>query len=97
MSNNLWCVFDGLEVIMGPFPTQQEAFREMNIMIDECYLLDDYPHPYVAQEADDIDCFNPEDYEYVQYKHVDNNGVYYLEDMPVREATKKYYKRRVKM
>ena len=90
---NSWWIFDDSVIIMGPFTTHQEALDTMNMHIAELYLLDDYDDPYVAQEVSDEDYFNPEEFDYVQYKHVDNNGVYGLEDMPVREN---YRKRRLR-
>lgn len=43
----MWYVFDALEIIMGPYLTKEQAEVDMRLHINELYLLDDYPNPYV--------------------------------------------------
>lgn len=43
----MYYVFDAVEMIMGPFESFQEAQYQLDLFITECYLLDDYPNPYV--------------------------------------------------
>lgn len=43
----MYYVFDALEIILGPYDTHKEAETDLILMIEECYLLDDYPNPYV--------------------------------------------------
>lgn len=40
-------IFDTLEIIMGPYETVNEARVDMDLHIDELYLLDYYPEPYI--------------------------------------------------
>jgi hypothetical protein len=40
-------IFDNLEIIMGPYETAQQAYDDLKLHIDELYLLDHYPEPYV--------------------------------------------------
>ena len=42
-----WWVFDNLEMVMGPYLTKEEAEADMKMHIDELYLLEYYPNPYV--------------------------------------------------
>jgi hypothetical protein len=43
----MYYVFDALEIIMGPYDSYEEAKRDMEFFCDECYLEDQFPHPYV--------------------------------------------------
>lgn len=43
----MYYVFDALEIILGPYDTHKEAEWELTMMVEECYLLDDFPNPYV--------------------------------------------------
>lgn len=43
----MWYVFDALEIIMGPYLTKEQAVADMNLHINELYLLDHYENPYV--------------------------------------------------
>ena len=40
-------MFDALEIIMGPYETKKQAENDMNLHVDELYLLDHYPNPCV--------------------------------------------------
>lgn len=44
---NQFYIFDNLEIIMGPYETVNEARADMDLHIDELYLLDYYPEPYI--------------------------------------------------
>lgn len=46
-SRKLWYVFDGCELLWGPFDTEKDAQIDLDMMVEECYLLDDFPNPYV--------------------------------------------------
>lgn len=51
-----WYVFDALEMIMGPYETEQEAIRWLDILITECYLLDQFPNPVIDYlQEDEVD------------------------------------------
>lgn len=43
----MYYVFDALEIIMGPYDSYKDAESDMDLMVTECYLEDDYPNPYV--------------------------------------------------
>lgn len=43
----MFYVLDALEIIMGPYSTFEEAHNDMMLHIDELYLEDTYPCPYV--------------------------------------------------
>jgi len=38
---------DAMEIIMGPYDTQHDVERELDIFVTECYLLDQFPNPVV--------------------------------------------------
>lgn len=48
----MYYVFDACEMIMGPYDTFEEAQYQLDLFITECYLLDDYPNPYVDYMQD---------------------------------------------
>lgn len=51
-----WYVFDALEIIMGPYETEQEAIRYLDIFVTECYLLDQFPNPVIDYlQEDEVD------------------------------------------
>lgn len=72
-----WYVFDALEMIMGPYETEEEAIRELDIFVTECYLLDQFPNPHIKFMEEDY--FNIEDWEYEYYKWAEDSM------LPVRE------------
>lgn len=43
----MWYVFDALEIVMGPYTTKEQAEADMKLHIEELYLLDYHPNPYV--------------------------------------------------
>lgn len=66
-----WYVFDALEIIMGPYETEKEAIRYLDIFVTECYLLDQFPNPRVEYIEEDY--FNIEDFEYELYKWAEDS------------------------
>lgn len=44
---NKYYIFESCQIILGPYDSYQEAKIDMNLHIDELYLLDYYPKPYV--------------------------------------------------
>lgn len=90
--NSQYYIWDALEMIAGPYESCDIALKQMQFMIDELYLLDDYHDPYVSREADENDYFNMEDWEYTHYKHIHENEIEFLEDLPSKEN----FKRRVR-
>lgn len=66
-----WYVFDALEIIIGPYETEEEAIRELDIFVTECYLLDQFPNPHI--EFMEEDYFNIEDWEYEHYKWAEDS------------------------
>ena len=76
-----WYVFDVLEIIMGPYDTEEEAIRYLDIFVTECYLLDQFPNPYIQFMEEDY--FNIEDWEYEHYRWAEDSM------LPVRENIRK--------
>lgn len=48
----MFYVFDACEMIMGPYDTFEQAEYELDLFVTECYLLDQFPSPYVDYMED---------------------------------------------
>lgn len=54
-------IFDTLEIIAGPYETVIEALDDMDLHINELYLLDYYPEPYIdCIDSDEFESYTPE-------------------------------------
>lgn len=52
----MWYVTDAMEMIMGPYETEEEAIRYLDIFVTECYLLDQFPNPVIEYlQKDEVD------------------------------------------
>jgi hypothetical protein len=63
-------IFDNLEIIMGPYETVNQARADMDLHIDELYLLDYYPEPYI----DTIGMFDDEEFEEYSPEDISKRG-----------------------
>lgn len=84
-----WFVFESEEIIMGPYNSKEEAERDLDIQVTECYLEDEYPNPYVDFVEHEDDYFNWEEMDYCENRLMYEYGLEDLQNPPTREKIRR--------
>ena len=84
-----WFVFESEEIIMGPYNTRYQAECDLEMHLNELYLEDDYPSPYIDFLEHEDDYFNWEEMDYCENRLMYDYQLEHLQEPPTREKIRR--------